>query len=72
MDIMPIKCVDGHSDVIKDARYSPDATLLATASVDNTVKIWNMVATLISQLEHFVGLLSIYAMFVTTSTYYYH
>jgi WD40 repeat protein len=45
MDIAQTKLVKGHSDWIFDARYSPDASMLATASQDKTVKIWSTDAT---------------------------
>jgi len=31
----------GHSDNLVDASFSPDATLLATASFDNTARLWD-------------------------------
>jgi WD40 repeat protein len=56
MDTVQIKCVNAHSDTIWDARYSPDSALLATASADYTVKIWNTNATPTSQMGDGVGL----------------
>jgi WD40 repeat protein len=57
MGAVQIKQVKEHSDVIYDARYSPDSTLLATASWDKTVKIWNANATPTTQMVNGVGLL---------------
>jgi WD40 repeat protein len=45
MEIAQIKRVEGHSDVVWDARYSHDAFMLATASMDEAVKIWDTNAT---------------------------
>ncbi len=36
--------IAGHTDVVRHARFSPDGTRLATASQDNTIKIWDTVS----------------------------
>jgi WD40 repeat protein len=57
MDVAQIKQVEGHSADINDAWYSPNAAMLATASDDETVKIWNTDATPTPQMTDGVGLL---------------
>jgi WD40 repeat protein len=57
MDIAQIKQVKGHSSGVYDARYSPNTSLLATASGDNTVKIWSTDATPTPQMTDGVELL---------------
>jgi WD40 repeat protein len=59
MDIAQTKQVKAHSNWIWDARYSPNAAMLATASDDKMVKIWNTNATPTPQIVHGVGLLPI-------------
>ncbi len=36
-----VKAITGHSGEIFEIAFSPDSTMLASASADNTVKIWN-------------------------------
>jgi WD40 repeat protein len=55
-DIVQIKQVKGHSNEIYNARYSPDTSMLATASKDKKVKIWNTNATPTQLMVQFVGL----------------
>ncbi len=40
-DIKPVR-LQGHSDAVLDASFSPDSQWLATASSDQTVRLWNM------------------------------
>jgi len=37
-----LKQLDAHKTYILNARFSPDASLLATTSADTTIKIWNV------------------------------
>lgn len=43
--------LEGHQAVVSSVRFSPDRQLIATASYDNTVKIWQMDGTLLTTLE---------------------
>jgi WD40 repeat protein len=37
-----LKTLKGHSSRVKSVSFSPDGKTLATASDDNTVKLWNL------------------------------
>lgn len=41
----------GHQDIVQSIRFSPDGQRLATASYDNTVKLWQQDGRLIKTLE---------------------
>ncbi|MBW4635679.1 MAG: PD40 domain-containing protein [Iphinoe sp. HA4291-MV1] len=43
--------LEGHKDVIQSVSFSPDGQMLATASYDNTVKLWRSDGSLITTLE---------------------
>jgi WD40 repeat protein len=37
----PLIDLEGHGDAVRSAAFSPDGTLIVTASEDQTVRIWN-------------------------------
>jgi WD40 repeat protein len=41
----------GHRDRVMSARFSPDGQMLATASGDGTVKLWNLQGTLLKEFK---------------------
>jgi WD40 repeat protein len=41
----------GHQDIVQSVQFSPDGQMLATASYDNTAKLWRSNGTLITTLE---------------------
>jgi len=43
-DVPRLVVQTGHAGQVKDIAYSPDGQLLATASVDKTLKLWNVAA----------------------------
>jgi len=50
-DPQPQQVFSGHTDKVWDVNFSPDGELLATASSDNTVRIWNLDGTERNQLQ---------------------
>ena len=46
----PQQSFNGHKDVVWDVAFSPDSQILATASEDNTIKLWTLDGTLIETL----------------------
>jgi protein HIRA/HIR1 len=47
----PVQPLKGHLSNIADLAWSPDGTLLATASVDSTVGIWSVAARPFAQVK---------------------
>ncbi|MDZ8054957.1 MAG: eIF2A-related protein [Aulosira sp. ZfuVER01] len=43
--------LEGHQDVVQSVSFSPDGKILATASYDNTVKLWRLDGSLIKTLK---------------------
>lgn len=39
-DKKPIQRMTGHQNLINDVKFSPDMRLLASASFDKSIKIW--------------------------------
>ena len=37
-----LQILEGHEDNINSVAYSPDGKFIASGSVDNTVRIWNL------------------------------
>lgn len=36
----PLRYYDGHTDIVTTAKWSPDSKLIASASIDATVQVW--------------------------------
>lgn len=43
--------LEGHQDAVQSVSFSPDGKILATASYDNTVKLWRLDGSLIKTLK---------------------
>ncbi|MEI2579260.1 NACHT and WD repeat domain-containing protein, partial [Scytonema sp. PRP1] len=43
--------LEGHQDIVQSVSFSPDGQMLATASYDNTVKLWRSDGSLIATLQ---------------------
>ncbi len=43
--------LEGHRGIVSSVRFSPDSKLIATASYDNTAKVWQADGTLLTTLE---------------------
>jgi WD40 repeat protein len=43
--------LEGHQDIVQSVSFSPDGEILATASYDNTVKLWRSDGSLIATLQ---------------------
>jgi WD40 repeat protein len=37
----PLRALEGHTAAVRDLAWSPDGTRLASAALDNTVRVWN-------------------------------
>ena len=37
-----IAVLEGHKDVVTSVTFSPDSRILASGSVDNTIKLWDI------------------------------
>eukprot|EP00930_Biecheleria_cincta_P040620 TRINITY_DN27824_c0_g1_i2.p1 TRINITY_DN27824_c0_g1~~TRINITY_DN27824_c0_g1_i2.p1 ORF type:complete len:323 (-),score=35.27 TRINITY_DN27824_c0_g1_i2:158-1126(-) len=59
--IFCVRCLQGHADSVNGVAYSPDSGLLATASADSTVKVWEPISGRIQQTiaAHATGVLSV-------------
>ena len=51
---MPIANLEGHTDVVWSLSFSSDGTLLASASADGTVKLWDMAESKLPRPSHLV------------------
>jgi hypothetical protein len=51
LTITATMCIEAHDDVVRHAEYSPDASMLATASHDKTVIIWDTNVCTAKQLQ---------------------
>ena len=51
---MPITNLEGHTDVVWSLSFSSDGTLLASASADGTVKLWDMAESKLPRPSHLV------------------
>ena len=38
---VPLKTLRGHRDTVTSVEYSPDGSIIATGSADNTIRLWN-------------------------------
>ncbi len=50
--VKALNILEGHSDEVRDISLSPDGKLIASASTDGTVKLWNIDGRLLNTLPH--------------------
>jgi WD40 repeat protein len=44
--------IEGHTNYVNNVRFNPDGTLLASASADQTARLWRLDGTQIMSIEH--------------------
>lgn len=49
-----IRRLDGHTDKVLSAAFSPDGQAIVTASADRTARIWPSVGTLLKEAESLI------------------
>ncbi len=53
--IRDFNSLEGHGDIVYDVKFSPDAKMLASASRDGTIKLWNLQGQLIRTIKGQAG-----------------
>ena len=48
-----VKTIEGHSNSVLDVKFSPDGQQIASASSDDTIRIWQLDGTLVNMLPGF-------------------